>query len=125
MVEIKVAAKLAGSKAPVIAAASYPLGWVPVIQVGVDPALSRHEAELLLECLKMGNRGRLIDFALSLTSAEIVQAGGYQVYEWGDACWDCVCALCGAVWRSTGLNEAVCEACQPPTDNRGLSDGGE
>lgn len=114
MVVIKVSAKLAGTKQPVIAAASYPLGWVPVIRL--DPALSRHEADLLLECLKMGNCGRLIDFALSLTSAEIVQD-----YEWGEACWDCVCALCGAVWGSTGLNEAVCEGCQPPTDNRGLS----
>lgn len=83
MVEIKVAAKLAGTKQPVIAAASYPLGWVPVVAVGSDPKRSRH----------------------------YIDGGGYQAYEWGDALWDCVCVACGAVWASTGIGEEVCGEC--------------
>jgi hypothetical protein len=111
MVEIKIAAKLAGTKNPVIAAASYPLGWVPVVAVGSDPKRSRHDAELLLECLKSANRGRLIDFGLALTSRDVIDGGGYQAYEWGDARWDCVCVACGAVWQSTGVGQEVCGEC--------------
>lgn len=121
MVEIKVAAALAGTKRPVIAAASWPLGWVPVVPVGCDPVESRHYAELMMACLKTANRGRLIDFGLALTNREIIEAGNYHTYEWGDYCWDCVCVICGAVWSATGVSDEVCEGCQPPTDNRGLS----
>jgi len=115
MVEVKIAAKLAGTKNPVIAAASYPLGWVPVVTVGEDPKLSRHYAEVLLECLKSANRGRLIDFGLALTNRGIVESGDYHIYEWGEACWDCVCVECGAVWASTGIGEEVCEGCRGET----------
>ena len=112
MVEIKVSAKLAGTKQPVIAAASYPLGWVPVVRVGTDPKQSRNYAELMLECLKTANRGRLIDFGLAITNSDIIQTGGYMIYEWGEACWDCVCVYCGSVWPSTGINEEVCDECR-------------
>lgn len=111
MVEIKISPTLAGTKRPVIAAASWPLGWVPVVPVGCDPAESRHYAEVLLECLKAGNRGRLIDFGLALTSRDVISTGGYQVYEWGELRWDCVCVVCGAVWAATGVSEEVCEKC--------------
>lgn len=121
MVEIKVAAALAGTKWPVIAAGSYPLGWVPVIRVGVDPVLSRHYAEILMACLKTANRGRLIDFGLALTTRGIIETGEYRIYEWGEPCWDCVCVVCGSVWCATGINEEVCEGCQRRGDNRGLS----
>ena len=116
MVEIKIAAALAGTKQPVIAAASYPLGWVPVVKVGCDPKLSRHYAEILLECLKSANRGRLIDFGLALTSTDVIDAGGYQAYEWGELLWDCVCVECGAVWSNTGVGEQVCEGCHKGID---------
>lgn len=112
MVEIKIAAKLAGTKQPVIAAASYPLGWVPVVPVGSDPRLSRHYAEILLECLKTANRGRLIDFGLALTSTDVIEGGDYHAYEWGELRWDCVCVECGAVWPATGVNEEVCSECR-------------
>lgn len=112
MVEVKVAAALAGTKQPVIAAASWPLGWVPLVPVGNDPALSRHYADLLLECIKTGNRGRLIDCGLALTSTDVIEQGGYQVYEWGEPVWDCVCAQCGRVWQSTTISEEVCTECQ-------------
>lgn len=118
MVEIKIAAALAGTKQPVIAAASYPLGWVPVIAVGSDPRLSRHYAEILLECLKAANRGRLIDFGLALTSTDVISTGGYQAYEWGELLWDCVCKRCGAVWASTAANEKLCEGCRPKKRRR-------
>lgn len=116
MVEIKIAAKLAGTKQAVIAAASWPLGWVPVVPVGSDPKLSRHYAEILLECLKSANRGRLIDFGLALTSTDVIDGGGYQAYEWGDLRWDCVCVECGAVWVSTGIGEEVCSECHKGID---------
>lgn len=112
MVEIKISPTLAGTKRPVIAAASWPLGWVPVVPVGCDPVESRHYAEILLECLKAGNRGRLIDFGLALTSREVIERGGYQTYEWGELRWDCICKRCGAVWVSTAANEKLCEGCK-------------
>jgi len=112
MVEIKVAAKLAGTKQPVIAAASWPFGWVPLVPVADDPALSRHYADLLLECIRTGNRGRLIECGLALTSTDVIEQGGYQVYEWGEPVWDCVCVDCGRVWQSTTVSEEVCNECQ-------------
>lgn len=112
MVEVKISASLAGTKQPVIAAASWPLGWVPVVPVGCDPQLSRHYAEILLECLKTSNRGRLIDFGLALTNRGIIEQGGYQVYEWGELRWDCVCVACGAVWATTGVSEEMCDECR-------------
>ena len=110
-VEMKISPSLAGTRHPVVAACSYPVGWVPVVPVGSDPQLSRHYAEVLLECLKSSNRGRLIEFGLALTSDEVI-AGGFRVYEWGEARWDCICVECGAVWQSTGAGEEICEVCR-------------
>jgi len=109
-VEMRIGPSLAGTKQPVVAAASYPLGWVPVVRVTADPLTSRHYADILVECLKAANRGRLIEFGLALTTQDVI-SDGFQVYEWGDGVWDCICVMCGAVWVSTGTNEEVCEKC--------------
>ena len=108
-VEMRISPTLAGGRQHTIAAAAYPIGWVPVVPVG-DPAISRHYADLLLECMKSANRGRLIEFGLALTSADVVSEG-FQIYEWGDRRWDCVCVACGAVWVATGTYEEICVQC--------------
>lgn len=110
-VEMRISPSLAGTRQHVISAAAYPLGWVPVVPVTDDVKTSRHYAELLLACLKSANRGRLIEFGLALTNDEVI-AGGFQVYPWGDARWDCVCVDCGAVWQSTGTREEICNECR-------------
>lgn len=110
-VEMKISPALAGTRQPVIAACAYPLEWVPVVPVGDDPVCSRHDAELLLECLKSANRGRLIEFALALTTTDVIANGGFRVYVWGEPVWDCVCVVCGGVWRSTTAGEEICEVC--------------
>ena len=113
LVEMRVSPTVAGTKQPVIAAAAYPVGWTPVVAVGPDPQLSRHYAEVLLELLKSANRGRLIEFGLALTTEEfVVQEQDAPVYVWGEARWDCVCVVCGGVWRSTTPGEEVCEGCR-------------
>lgn len=118
-VEMRISPSLAGTREPVLSACSYPVGWVPVVPVGDDPVASRHYADLLLECLKSGNRGRLIEFGMALTTTDVIVDGGFQIHEWGDACWDCVCVECGGVWRSTTAGEEICEACRvKPGANR-------
>lgn len=114
-VEMRVSPSLTGAKGAIIAAATYPPGWTPIIPVAPDPQLSRHYAEMLMELLKRANRGRLIEFGLALTAAEIIaEEATMPTYEWGDACWDCVCVFCGAVWAGTGTHEEVCEGCRQP-----------
>ncbi|MCB0057226.1 MAG: hypothetical protein KDE45_09380 [Caldilineaceae bacterium] len=109
-VEMKISPTLAGGKQPTIAACAYPLGWVPVVPVGADATESRHYADLLLECLKTGNRGRLIEFGLALTAVDVI--ADHRTYEWGEPRWDCVCVECGGVWQSTTANEEICEGCR-------------
>jgi hypothetical protein len=109
-VEMRVSPSLSGFKQHIIAAAAYPAGWVPVVRVGDDPAISRHYAETLCECLRTGNRGRLLEFGLALTDQDIID-DGFQVYEWGAAMWDCICVECGAVWQSTTAADEVCRGC--------------
>lgn len=111
-VEMRISPTLAGDKHPVISACAWPAGWVPVVAVGPDPVVSRHWADILLECMKSGNRGRLIEFGLALTTTQRMAAGRFPAYAWGEVRWDCVCVACGAVWVSTGINEEVCEECR-------------
>lgn len=120
--EMRVSPSLSGHKQHIIAACAYPIGWVPVVPVGEDPATSRHYAEALLECLKTGNRGRLLEFGLALTNREIVESG-FQIYEWGEMRWDCICVECGAVWQSTTAHEELCGGCHDRTTANRRTDG--
>lgn len=121
-VEMRVSPSLSKLKRHIIAACAYPVGWVPVVPVGDDPTVSRHYAEALMECLKTGNRGRLLEFGLALTNQEIVDSG-FQIYEWGAPVWDCVCAVCGAVWQSTTANEEICGGCYDRSATNRGADG--
>ena len=118
-VEMRLPPSLAGGTHPIISACAWPRGWVPVVAVGPDPVVSRHYADLLLECIHTANRGRAIEFGLSLTTGQRIAAGGFPAYDWGDAVWDCVCAECGRVWGSTTVGDEVCEECR---NLRGNSD---
>lgn len=110
-VEMKLSPSLAGGKHPIVSACAWPRGWVPMVAVGPDPGISRHYADLLLECLKSENRGKLIEFGLGLTNSAKLAAARFPAYEWGEVRWDCVCVYCGAVWQSTTAGEEVCEGC--------------
>lgn len=111
-VEMKVSPTITGGKGHTVAACSFPVGWTPIIPVGPDPDLSLHYAQVLMECLKDANRGRLIEFGLALTSKDVIDSGGFNTYEWGEQRWDCICVNCGAVWQSTSAGEKVCEECR-------------
>lgn len=109
MIEMKVSTSLTGGRHPTLAAATYPAGWIPLIPVAPDPAISRHYAEILLTLIKDANHGRPIEFGLTLTATDMV--AGHRHYQWGDARWDCICTHCGAVWSSTTVAEEICPTC--------------
>lgn len=110
MIEMKVSTSLTGGRQPTLAAATYPHGWVPLVGVAPDPELTRHHAELLLTLIKDANRGRPIEFGLTLTAADII--AGQRTYQWGDPIWDCICVYCGATWQSTTVADEVCTNCR-------------
>lgn len=108
-VEMKVSGTLVGKRRPVIAAAMFPEGWLVVVPVGDQPEVSRQDADLLLECCRHSNRGRLIEFGLSLIDCDML-VGNW--YEWGDLIWDSICPICGAVEITTLPVEQICGYCQ-------------
>jgi hypothetical protein len=112
-IEAKVPAKLTGTKAPQLQAASWPGMWIPVVAVGDDPAVSRHWAELLTECFRASNRG--MEFGLGLTMDELLAEK--RVYEWGEAVFDNVCVCCGGVWQASTVGLELC----PPCEERALA----
>lgn len=94
------------------AAATYPVGVVPVVPVGPCPETQRHWAHLLLELFRMSNQGRAISFELALTDCDLLTAKRWYVYgESPPAVADVICAWCGEVFGPT-----VAHACMqsPP-----------
>lgn len=104
-VEVKLPGIRTRSGKPVLQAAGWPQAHIPVIPVGADPEVSRHYAEMLKAFFEDGNSGTGIEHALALTSAE--KLVGMDWYEFGRE-WDCICAQCGAVFRSTVANDKWC-----------------
>lgn len=109
MIEMKVSTSLTGGRQPILAAATYPHGWIPLIPVAPDPDLTRHRAEILLTLIKDANRGRPIEFGLALTAEDIV--AGQKHYQWGEPRFDCICTHCATIWQSTTVAEEVCPHC--------------
>lgn len=72
-------------------------GHVPVVRVSSDPAISEHDAHLMLELCRHYNPSQPMH--LELTAIDILAASGVQWFEFGDV--DLVCPTCGAVgWES-------------------------
>lgn len=71
--------------------------WVPVVRVGSDPAVTEHDAHLMLELAKHYAPKMLL--RLELTAIDILEASGVTWFEFGSV--DLVCPTCGAVgWES-------------------------
>lgn len=100
-VEAKVPGRLSGTGRPQLQAASWPGPWIPVLPVG-DPAISRHWADLLVECFRVSNPG--IEFGLGLTMDELLF--DKRAYAWGEERWDNVCVCCGAVFVASTLGSS-------------------
>lgn len=88
----------------------FPKSTVPVIRIGADEIESRHHAETLAEIFAFVNRGRGFKVAVEITDADML-ANGWHWYEWGER-WDCVCAVCGAVFSDTVPTLDCCEECR-------------
>jgi hypothetical protein len=108
-VEAKVPGRMTTTGKPQLQAASWPDVWIPVLAVGPDPEISRHYIEILLEAFRASNSGQGIEFGLGLTAID--QLDGKRCYEWGDACWDCVCVVCGGVFQETTPAVEICDEC--------------
>ena len=91
--------------------AMYPKTAVPVVQIGPDETLSRHEADVLAEIFRVVNRCRGFEFAVEVTDIHELRSGNWQWYEWGMR-WDCVCVVCGRVFEDTCPQLDCCEECR-------------
>ena len=82
---------------PVTFAASAPGKWIPCVPVAPDPIISQQYAEVMLEVFKASNRGSLAEWALALTTKELLET--YHWYEWGQPVptVDHICPLCGVI----------------------------
>lgn len=71
--------------------------FVPVVRVAPDPAISEHDAHLMLEIIRHYSPGMIM--RLELTAIDILEDCGVQWFEFGAI--DLVCESCGAVgWDS-------------------------
>lgn len=77
------------------AGAPWPGSLVPVVAVGDDPEISRQWAEVLAELFKTANRSK--EFAVALTTWDLLESTGVRWYEWGERSFDIVCEGCGAI----------------------------
>lgn len=91
------------------AGAPWPGALVPVVAVGDDPEISRQWAEILAALFQTANRGR--EFALALTTWDLLESTGVQWYEWGMTAFDVVCEGCGAIG-----NDCNCRAIRRVND---------
>lgn len=85
------------------AGAPWPGSLVPVVPVAGDAETSRQWAEILEALFKGANVGR--EFALALTSWDVLEATGVAWYEWGERKFDMVCPGCGAI-----NDDCICQA---------------
>lgn len=76
--------------------------WIPVVRVAPDPAVTEHDAHLMLEICKHFAPSLLLH--LEITAIDILDAAGVEWFEWGSE--DVVCPWCAAVGY-----ESCC--CQP------------
>lgn len=71
--------------------------WVPVVKVAPDPAVTEHDAHLMLEIIRHYSPGMIL--RLELTARDILEDLDIRYFEFGDI--DLVCPSCGAVgWES-------------------------
>lgn len=91
--------------------ASYPPGFVPVVAAGPDWQQQREYAQLLTIAFETGNAGRPIQFAPALTDVDLLKAGGFYYYEFGEQPHqeiDHICALCGTITRARCSSRPRC-----------------
>lgn len=108
---------------PVLQGADYPRNLVPVVPVGDNPALSLEWIEILAELFRQVDANEGIQFGVCVTDRETLGentewTGEYRPgvdfdwYVWGDATWDTICAVCGAVTPMPIPSCDVCDSCR-------------
>ena len=71
--------------------------WIPVVRVGPDPAVTEHDAHLMLELAR--HYAPTLLLRLEITAVDILNDAGVTWFEWGSE--DVICPMCAGIgWDS-------------------------